>query len=257
MISMSQAGHCRMQLWLEHHALGEPEPTLPGTQRTFDLGHVVEKLFFETVDILSSRGEDGIEHIGKWWEQIDKIEDHVRGITFSPKNSLVTDRQREFVIHPFKGHIDGLLHGGNQGLWNLDIKTAGGYQWDRATFQPNLSEDIFLREYVIAQNLYVHAERAEGLSVLGSCLVFFNKEQSKLSARFLDYDEKLALEGLQRLASGIEDAEPLPDWEWVKGEEIPLRCRYCDYKQSCADTRGMILQGPVINKRGRPEWRAK
>lgn len=262
---MSQSGHCKLALWLEHHYPETKLPILPGTQRTFDMGHMVEKMFFEQVEI---RGRTGPELIGDWWNQIELIEDHVTGWRLYPSQWPVTQRQLEVSIGELKGHIDGaidadveMMRGGDaqEGKlverWVLDVKSAAGFQWDRATFTEDLMEDVFLREYVRAQNLYVLAYREqEKIEAAGSCLVFFNKEQSKVSARFLRFDEVIAADALNRLLAGTSTEEPMPDWEWKKDTELPLRCSYCDFKQGCADTRGMILEGPEISKRGKPIW---
>lgn len=247
-ISGSMCGHCRVEIWLLAHG-GVREEVLPGTQRTFDLGFIVEAAMLRsiTVDI----GLPAAVEVGPWFPHLGEVRDPATGKSFDTGESLVTDFQKEVSFAGYKGHIDGILRL-STGNYLLDVKTTQGHGFKRHKTN-NLMLDPFAREYVCQLHFYMQGLMDEGYEIHGGMLLFYNKENSQVMARFVDYDPVLVAEIKERLSWATKEGEPEPDWAWSRGSDIPMRCGYCGVKEACAELRGLSL-GKRINKNGRPEW---
>jgi len=252
-------------------------------QRIFEYGDALEMLLFEQLTIPSSHDEGGLKTIGGWWNQTDELRDPSAGLFFFPSATPFFDRQRHVELNGYFGHADALckprmfdkLMGQLEGsLFKddpatasshrdlfvvIDAKSANRFSYDRASvtnLEGPKEHAPFLREYAIQQNLLCLGLKQEGLPIDGYMLVFLNKEHGPMMFRYYPFNPKLAAEGLDRLASAEKDGEPVPDWDWVKGDSIPLRCSYCEMKESCAKVRGFELAFSV-NRQGKPEWRPR
>lgn len=247
-LSGSQAGHCKMELWLNAHDY-PPEEFTASTLRTFDLGHMIEKLFLETETVMR-RGV--AQEIGNWWPRLGTIWDRELGGSIHPEFCPPYDRQREVNVDGTNGSIDFLINAGrahpnptdagyDPRVVLIDIKSA-----NTRSFKSNLKGDLtkspFGREYVMQMQFYMEGLRRDGVDVSEAALVYYNKEASAVMARFILYDSALVEECLERLAAGRREAEPYPDWEWNRGSKIPLRCGYCNQKENCALMRGLTLE---------------
>lgn len=247
-LSGSNSRHCRMKLWLGHH--GHPEePVQPGARRTFDLGTIIEAAMFRGVEVDLGGGQK--ETLGPWWKDLGEVRDYATGKTFTANMDQVSDFQRTVKFHGLEGHIDALLKI-ESGLYVVDTKTTQGFGYDRH-LTGNLEEDAFAKEYIGQLHFYAAGLREEGLDIVGGVLVFFNKEQSNVMARFVDYNPSIVEEIKERLAAAQADAEPEPDYAWEKGKPVSLRCRYCSFRESCAKVRGVSLV-QSFDKKGKPQW---
>jgi len=247
-VSLSQALHCRMEIWLNAHGF-KPESVQPGTQRTFDVGNMVEAAFFD-----GDMTEDG----RPWFYGQPEILDPVGGwkLVTSEFKLEGHHRQREVSLWGLKGHLDNLLVRKKDGFTILpDMKTASGFSYDRAA-KGDLSENVFSREYLGQLHVYRRALEEEGQRVDLMCLIYFNKEQSQLMVRFVKYEDAIVKEAEERLAWRLSEAAPPPDWEWKAGDLLPLRCGYCSQKANCALQRAMSLD-MTFKKTGAPMWTAK
>ena len=267
-VSGSMAGHCRLEIWLAAHGY-EKEPVQPGAQRTFDLGHIIEAAMFRGVDVPTGNikpvldGVDGTEtgwnteetqRVGPWWPNLGEVKDHATGQSFDAADATVTGYQREVAFAGYAGHIDGIL-AIPSGRYVLDCKSTQGFGYDR-NLASSLLQDPFASEYVKQLHFYIQGLKDEGEAIEGGVLVYFNKENSQVCARFVPYDPAIVEEIRERLSWAKNEAEPEPDWKWEKGSEVPLRCRYCSLKQSCSGVRGIPIE-LGFTKKGKPTWIAK
>jgi hypothetical protein len=267
-LSLSDAGKCRLYLWLKRHGYQKEEPT-PQAQRTFDYGDAIEMLVFEGIKVASTHEPSGFKVIGQWWDLSTALHEPILDLWINPSIHPIRDRQREVKVGNYKGHIDGVadvvireslteklaesagveVAMGDAVTTVVDSKSANGYSYDRACRDGDLSANVFSREYVISQNMYL-----EGVpEAKQAILVYANKEHGPMMFRLLPRREELVEEGLDRLRSADATAEPRPDWDWEKGKPIPLRCSYCEQKWACSQVRGQALAGPVFVK-GKPQW---
>lgn len=256
-VSGSMALHCRQEIWLSAHGYAK-EDAQPGANRTFDLGHMVEAAMFQSAKFISVDDDGNLEEriIGPWWDKnnpgyVGEIRDNKTGKTIQADMSQLSGFQRVVSFMGYKGHIDCLLKL-DTGTYVADCKTTQGFGYDRALTN-DLLTDVFAREYVGQLHFYMAGLRAEGEDITGAVLIYFNKEQSKVMARFVDYDESIVTELKERLSWAKNEAEPVPDWEWIKGTAIPLRCGYCSFRQSCAQVRGLNLT-QQFDKKNKPQW---
>jgi hypothetical protein len=243
LLSGSMALKCRRMLWLKAHGAPE-EPILPGTQRTFDLGILAEAAMLHGVDLPAGR-------IYPWWGNLGAVRDHAADIFFLANESPISDFQREVSFAGITGHIDALVKINGQ-TFVLDVKTTQGFGYNRHK-TGDLMADPFAREYVGQLHFYMAGLKAEGVEIAGGILLFFNKLQSQVMARFVAYDESIVAEIIARLDSAKLELPPKPDWDWEVGEKIPLRCSYCSLKTPCAESRGVALLHNT-NGKGEPEW---
>jgi hypothetical protein len=251
-ISGSMALHCRAELFLNAHGY-KGEPILPGTQRTFDVGTIIEAVMLRGVLLGDLEDENGIV-IVPWWKNLGEVKDAASGRSFTAADCKLSDFQREVTFAGVKGHLDALVD--IDGLtYVLDVKTTQNFGYKRH-LTGDLLEDPFAREYVGQLHFYMAGLIAEGVPIAGGVLLFFNKEQSHVMCRFVDYDQSVVDEIEQRLKAANGKQFPTPDWVWREGEEIPLRSRYCSQKHNCAKMRGFVLELSVGGKNGSPTWRA-
>jgi hypothetical protein len=234
------------------------EPILPGTQRTFDVGTVVEALMLQGVAIAGKQTKEGyteeIVTIKPWWESLGEVKDAATGRSFTAADCKLSDFQREVTFAGIKGHLDAIVD--IDGLtYVLDVKTTQNFGYKRH-LTGDLLEDPFAREYVGQLHFYMAGLIAEGIPIAGGILLFFNKEQSHVMCRFVDYDQSVVDEIEQRLKAAKGKEFPTPDWQWFEGEEVPLRCRYCNVRNHCAEKRGYVLELSIGGKNGSPTWRA-
>lgn len=265
-----------MRIWLKGHGY-QPEPTQPTTQRTFDYGDCIEWLMFNGLTIPSHHDDSGFKEAGNWWKKTDVLTDPKTGQFFRPPDIEIVDRQLEVNVGPFKGHIDGwglitLLTGDpdteekDAAPTLTDVKSANGWSFDRAKYEPfeditpfedvqQMKHNVFSREYVITQNGYMAGLQERGINTQRGALVYVNKEIGQIMFRLLRFRPELVEEGKERLSWANSEAEPKPDWDWKKGSDIPLRCGYCEQKINCGQVRGLPLTGPTFDKKGKPTWR--
>jgi hypothetical protein len=241
-VSLSQALHCRMEIWLNAHGY-DKEPIEPGAQRTFDMGNMIEAAFFD-----GTGTESGIP-----WFYSAKTISEPNGTSIDTALWDIKHRQLEVELFGLKGHIDALLVNKNgSGTILVDTKSASGFSYDRA-ISGNLMESPFSREYVGQLHAYYAALEKMGMKPDLMALIYFNKEQSKLMLRFVPFDEPIMREMEDRLLWARNGSGPEPDWEWDKGKQIPLRCGYCAQKMNCAEVRGdKITLG--FTKKSAPVW---
>lgn len=238
------AGHCRMEIYLASKGY-VPETPLDGAQRTFDLGHTVERLMFEGIPELD---------IPRWWpNRIPELVDYSTGEVIIPAKIELQDRQDEVEVEGFIGHVDAL--GGPGEFFVFDCKTVPGRSWEK-NINSNLLENPFSRENVMQMQFYLEGERRKRPALFSeesrAGLVYYNKENSRIMIRFVKYDRELVKEVIERLSWAKSGSEPVPDWAWQKGADIPLRCGYCSFKHHCAEMRGQALT--LRQERGQPKW---
>jgi hypothetical protein len=237
-----------MEIWLNAKEY-VPEELPHSTQRTFDYGHLAEIMMFDGIAFPS---QDII--IDAWWPHLGVVKDHDRKIEVDTSETEIHDRQREVFLEGFVGHIDGIMRWDGR-FYVIDMKTASGYSFDKSIFG-DLTLNVFSREYVMQLQAYIEGvNRQGGVQIDGGVLLYYNKVQSRVALRFIDYDKNLVEEGIERLKVSEQEAEPPPDYEWQRGRDIPLRCGYCAQKWNCADTRGLGLD--QYEYRGQPKWRVK
>ena len=247
-VSLSMALKCRSFIWLNGHGYAQEEPTQTAG-RTFGIGHLAEAAMFDGIKI------DEDHTVGPWWETLEEITDNSHGVKIKPSEWDVIDRQREVEVDGFKGHIDGLLkHKIDGTVLLVDMKTTGGFGYDR-NLKGDLNESPFSRGYVGQLHAYRLGLLAQGQRVDGMLLLYFNKEQSKVMFRYIDYDPAIDAEIHERLSWANATAEPTPDYEWTRGQPVGLACSYCSQRPNCAIVRGMGL-ALEFNKKGSPVWRA-
>jgi hypothetical protein len=252
-VSLSMAGHCRAEIWLAAHGYGREEPQ-PKVQRKFDLGHLIEMAVF---DVTQTPNGSQAQLLPWWPHRIDEVTDYSTGITYNPKEILVDNRQMEVDVDGFKGHLDGV--GGPDPYRVMDSKSMPAYSFAR-NIKDDLLSNVFSREMVIQQNLYIHGLNQSGalsVPVTDWMLVMVNRDDLSVAVRAGKLDMALVKEGRERLSWARSTSEPVPDWEWRKGEDIPLRCAYCDRRGPCAEIRGQGLE-MRIEKGARamqPKWR--
>lgn len=266
-LSLSQAGHCRLELWFVHHKY-EPEPKENHVLRNFEMGDLVENLLFEKFTVQT---HEGSEEIGGWLSWAEPIVDQTVAFEWDPKLYQITHRQRVVGLpvgsdptNQVLGHIDGIAEplpeanafGGFVPRFLVDAKSANRWSFQRAIVE-SLIDSPFGRELVFQQQMYLHALREEGDALNMSVLVYYDKEKSHLGCRVIPYNAGVVAEGLERLVTGMRDDAPEADWHWQSGEEIPLRCRYCDMKQQCSKLRGLPLKKVVNEKKGTEQWFVK
>jgi hypothetical protein len=248
-VSGSQAGHCRAEIWLAAHGAAQ-EPVLPHVQRTFDLGHIVEQTMFGGI---AEKALDGhLEPMPAWWPEIGEIMDYSTGEIIKTSEWEVRDRQDEVEVDGFLGHMDGVL--GREGRFIIpDIKTMPSLTWDR-NLKGDLMENCFSREYVMQLHFYMEGKRKKSpqLDIKEAVLINFNKENSKVAARFVGYDPGLVAEMKERLSWARKEKAPEPDWAWERGKPIPLRCGYCGFRNACATQRGQAIVMQAV--KGQPKW---
>lgn len=248
-VSLSMALGCRMRLWLSGHGY-ENEPVTPTAQRTFDIGHLAEAAMFDGITV-------GTETHGPWWPSLGEIRDNDRGVTLNPLEWDVIDRQREVSLGGYNGHIDGLLKHKTDGTIILpDMKTASSFGYEKS-LKGDLSDPSspFSRGYVGQLHAYRLGLIADGVDVSAMILLYFSKEQSKVSFRHIDHNPEIDAEILERLSWAKSPMEPTPDYEWKAREPVPLACGYCSQRTNCASIRGFSLE-MEFSKRGAPVWRA-
>lgn len=250
-ISGSMALKCRMHIYLAAHGYPE-EPTQPGAQRTFDLGHIIEAAMFRPVPLVSVDDDGGITEqiVGPWWKDLGEVRDPVTGKSFTASMDQLSGFQRVVSFAGYKGHVDALAKL-DTGLYVPDVKSTQGFGFDRH-LKSVLLEDVFAREYVGQLHFYMAGLREEGEDIAGAFLLFYNKENSQVMARFVDYDPLVVEEILERLSWAKNDAEPEPDHVWTRGEKLPLRCTYCSFREACAGVRGLALSQSFV--KGKPVW---
>lgn len=244
------AGHCRMEIWLR--AIGSEElPVLPNVQRTFDIGHLVERAMFDGFAGALVGNEPDIP---PWWPQIEEVVDYEKGTSIVPAywDLVPGSRQKEVELDGFVGHIDALVSNGKGPIGLLDCKTAPSLTWDR-NLKGDLLANPFSREYVLQLHWYRAALGVPAVDWMA--LLYVNKENSKVMMRVVDYDPDLEAEAKERLSWAKSGAEPTPDWVWDKAKPIPLRCGYCSFKDSCAEMRGVELD--LRPEKGTPKWFVK
>jgi hypothetical protein len=115
----------------------------------------------------------------------------------------------------------------------------------------------FSRENVFQVATYVAASRRKwpSLNIDGGILLLYNRENSRVAFRRVPDDPAIVEEGKERLSWADSPIEPVPDWEWVKGQRIPLRCGYCSLRAGCAEVRGSLLE--LVKERDGPAWIAR
>jgi hypothetical protein len=244
-VSLSSAGHCRMELWLAAHGR-DKEPIAPRGKRTLDVGTLAEAAMFDGLP-----GPYPDEPIGPWWPDMDEITDYSRRVTIKIADTKIIDRQREVKIGPFVGHIDGVMQWQDRN-YVIDMKTTQGFGFKRH-LTGDLMKDTFAREYCMQLQAYMGAVLNEGGNLAGGLLLFYNKENGKVMFRFVDKDPVLYAECVERLTQSGSPAEPFPDYEWTPGKKLPSRCSYCSFKTSCATQRGASLK-TWVQKDGNQVW---
>lgn len=251
-VSLSMSLHCRAKLWLAGHGYAGEKPTSQA-QRTFDVGHMAERAMFDGYPA----GYVCDEAVGPWWFAESQIRDNSSGVVLTPSEWEVTDRQREVELAGYKGHIDALLRHKTDGTVLLpDMKTASSFGYDKS-LTGDMLENPFSRQYVGQLHAYRLGLLAQGQKVDGMLLLYYSKENSRLSFRYLPHMPEIDEEIHERLSWARAEAEPTPDYEWSEGRELPLVCSYCDHKTNCAALRGLGIQ--MGFKKGRngtlnPSW---
>lgn len=243
---------CRMYLWLQGHGY-EPEPVLPGSQRTFDMGHLVEAAMFREVPLISVKDDGTLDEVrvGPWWATAGELRDNKTGKSIVASMDQLSGFQRVVEFAGYKGHIDGLLKL-DTGLYVPDVKSTQGFGYDRHLMS-DLMADPFARKYVGQLNGYMQALMDEGQDIAGGVLIFYNKENSQIMLRFVDHDPAVVAEIRERLSWATNPAEPEPDYPWIKADKIPLPCGYCSQRNNCSAVRGQGLT-QLFDKKGKPVW---
>lgn len=246
-VSLSMANKCRMMLYLKAHGYAEEE-TQPGAQRTFDMGTLIEAAMLRGVPIVFPTDDGGLEEkvIGPWWDQLGEVKDYATGKSFVAAPGQLSDFQRPVRWQGFVGHLDAILSI-DTGRYVLDTKSASGFGYDKA-LTGELGTDTFAREYVGQVLAYREALVEEGEDIAGAILLYFNKEQSKVCARFIDPNPGLVAEMKERLSWANSPGEPEPDHVWIRGQGVPLRCGYCSMRASCGQVRGLDLELAFVKK---------
>lgn len=253
-VSLSMALSCRLKLWLAGH--GYPQiPPRPQSVRTFDYGHFTEAALLGEVQLPDGRVA------GPWWSELEAIHDYDSGRMIWAPDWEIVDRQKEVEWLGYKGHVDCILvhkdaeckcepkyEAGTRLL--PDVKSTSGIGYKKS-LKGNLLDDKFARGYVGQ----LHAYR-EGLhEPLEMLLIYVSKEQSKIMCRFITYDKRVVMDAGERLAWATSEREPEPDWNWNRGEDVPLVCGYCPYIESCSQVRGIPVE--LTFQDYQPKWRAK
>lgn len=256
-VSLSMAGNCRAKIYFAAH--GAPQEEIrAGTQRTFDIGHLVEELMLRGIEI----APDGTtsERLPPWWETLGEVTDHSTGMVIDTAKLRPYAFQQELTTDGFVGHVDAFVIDplGSEPVFILDVKTMPGMTFSRY-LKGDLLADPFARQYVLQLQAYMHAthdESFEGPPAEAAALLLFNKENSQVAFRFVKYDPALAAECVERLSWARSDVAPTPEWPWAPAPiELPLVCRYCNFKASCAELRGRTLDLTI--QKGKPVWVAK
>jgi hypothetical protein len=248
-VSLSQAGHCRMELFLAAKGAAKEEP-LPHVQRKFDMGHLTEALLFGQVAIPNGSQET----VGGWWDTLDTVTDHSTGTKYSTREIELDYPQFEVEVDGFLGHLDRI--GGPDPIRCIDSKSMPSYSWQR-NITSDLMANPFSREMVIQQNLYIHGVRLKrpDWQMDEWMLALVNRDDLSVAVRVGKYDPRLVAEGRERLSWARAGAEPVPDWSWSRGQDIPLRCSYCSFRDSCGEMRGLALELRI--EKNQPKWRVK
>lgn len=253
-VSGSMAGHCRMAIWLAAQGR-EMEVPPENAQRTFDLGHGIEEDMFDG-RIVIHNGQ--LYRRKPWWpHRIKEIVDYTTGETIITANVDIQNRQDEVEVDGFVGHVDAIA-GPKEGQGEFfipDCKTSPGRSWEK-NIKSDLMENPFSRENVMQMQFYLEGMRLKRPALFDKSsrapLIYYNKENSRVMARWVKYDEQLVKEVKERLSWARSGSEPMPDWAWQKGEPIPLRCGYCGMRDHCAEMRGTSLT--LRTEKGQPKW---
>lgn len=209
---------------------------------------------FDSVKIYDPEAES-IQTVGPWFRQLGEITDYSTGRVLDTTGWEIGNRQAEVEWLGIKGHIDAITGPRMFVLW--DNKTMPGMSWDRS-IRDDLLASPFSREYVFQLHFYRRGweerirKQGAGPQLDGMALLLFNKENSKVAYRWIDYDQKIVAEIEERLSWSRSKKAPAPDWAWLKGDDLPLRCRYCPYRDACAIRRGVGIELGI--KKGRPCW---
>lgn len=248
-VSLSMAGHCRMELWLAGHER-EPEPVDVRTQRIFDVGHLTESAVFDTVRIWDPETQSAHE-IGPWWPTLGELYDPSSGEMIDLTKTEANDRQREVEVAGLKGHIDAITRVGGE-FFVVDTKTMGSMSW-KYSQKKDYATDVFGKEYLSQQVMYMEGLRlGGGVAPKRAFLLCYNRDTLEFYVRFLDYDQAVVADGVERLSWAKSEQAPEPDHQWSRGQQIPLRCGYCNFKVSCADYRGEKLS--LSTGKGAQKW---
>jgi hypothetical protein len=246
-VSLSMSGHCRMELWLAGHGR-EPEKVDVKTQRIFDVGHLTESAVFDTVKIWDPETQ-AAHDIGPWWPTLGELYDPTTGEMIDLSRAEANDRQREVEVAGYKGHIDAVTKVGE--FFVVDTKTMSSISW-RYSQKKNYSTDVFGKEYLAQQTMYMEGLRLQGgIAPERAFLLCYNRDSLEFYVRFLDYYKSVVDDSLERLSWASSEKPPEPDHEWQKGHEVPLRCAYCNFKASCAEQRG---EGLYRTGKGEGKW---
>jgi hypothetical protein len=237
-----------MELWLKGHGYPEEAP-LPTVQRKFDLGHLIEAAVFNARVIEETSAENG--GVGRWWASAEPLTDYSTGEVYEPKGIEIQNRQEEVEDEGVLGHLDGI--GGPDPFRVMDSKSMVSFSFKK-NLRDDLMENVFSREMVMQQQAYIAGARKKfpALGIEEWMLVMVNRDDLKMAVRVGQYDPALVDEGRERRSWAKSKQEPVPDYEWTKGEDIPTRCRYCSLKYSCAEVRGTPIK-LVVELKG-PRW---
>lgn len=250
-ISISSAGHCRLEIWLSAHGFPEEEVT-PTVRRKFEMGHLIEAAVFDSVTIPGGSADDG--KIGPWWTSLGTVTDHQTGKTYDTTKVEIADRQDEVEVDGFLGHVDAI--GGPEPFRVMDSKSMPTYSFQR-NIKDNLQSNPFTREQVVQQQMYLYGEQQKrpSLNPQEAMLVMVNRDDLAMAVRVIEYDPKLVEEGRERLSWARSEAEPKPDYAWIPGMDIPVRCSYCSFRDACSEVRGQAIVKRV--EKYRPFWNVK
>jgi hypothetical protein len=240
--------HCRAELWLAGHGLEGEQPT-KSAQRTFDTGHFGEAALFDPPFKLP-----GGQEVGGWWLKAEEIIDPVTNRKIITADWEISHRQHEVEFAGYKGHIDALLAHRHERTWILpDAKSSSSLGFDKASFG-SLSASEFSREYLGQLHAYRAGLVSQGFEIATMLLLYWNKEQSKLVFREVEFSQAIEDEALERLSYAKSDIFPQPDYAWKEKEDIPLRCGYCPQKFNCATKRNQPIE-MYFDKKARPKWK--
>jgi len=248
-VSLSMAGMCRMKIWLASQER-EQDPILPRTQRLFDAGHRTEQSLFEGF----TDGDGQIRP--SWWATFEEISDPATGEKLNPPEWQVGSRQEVVIVDDIAGHLDAIIKSPQDEFRLVDAKSARAFSFTKLA-KADLATDLFARQYVMQLQMYMEGKRLDGdrLGIRDALLFFINKDDLYAMFRAVRYDSAMVEEGRERLSWSKSKAEPVPDWEWSRGQDIPTMCGYCSFRTACSEMRGMALELRI--EKNAPKWRVK
>lgn len=187
---------CDRAIWYSYNNV--PCSETPATlQRIFDIGHNLEHLLLEYVEMT------GIE-----------LE------VPSESNNMLFVQDKSVPI--FQGHMDGILklHGDPWAV--LELKTANNSNF-------SIFKKTNLREW--SESYFYQIQAYMGMSGLKNSVVLaINKDNAELHHEWIHFDE-CAYELLKRRASHISESHEPP--EKINRSPLFITCKRCQFKEIC------------------------